>query len=217
MANFAAIVTEPPVKGLAVRFSSTAFSCTVLAVIISGAISWAEGTLTNKRVTMGFLNHGGMWSDLIVMPVVMGLAVPYFVRNRSLVISLLLFALVVTVIAHILWARWFRADRITGHIFPSHETGTWYLDISTAGWMHVLVMTLLLAAMFMYSLSPLPVEAVVGISLLLTVHMFIATLQPGWYCTGKLWSWTNFGPPILATFAVWSIAMLKILFARIPA
>lgn len=163
---------------------------------------------------MGFLNHGGMWSDLIILSVATGLAFPYFSKNRLLALAMLLVALVATVIAHAQWAKSFRAEGITGHMFPVHETGKWYLDISKAGWMHVLVMTALLAAIFMSMISPLPEKAVISVSFLFTAHVFLATLQPGWYCTGILWTWKNVGPPLVAAALIWIIAVLKIQHAR---
>jgi hypothetical protein len=197
-----------------VKFSLPAFIVTVAVVIISGVASFIEGTLTNKKVTMGFLNHGGMWGDLIIMSVVTGLAFPYFVRSRILVLSSLFIALVVTIIAHVQWAKSFRHDGITGHMFPTYETGIWYLDISGAGWMHVLLMAMLLMVILMYAVSPLPVNVLVAVSLLLTAHVFLATVQPGWYCTGELWTWRNFGAPLFVTILIWSIAILKIKLAK---
>jgi hypothetical protein len=173
-----------------------------------------EGTLTNKNVKIGFLNHGGMWGDLIILSTVNGLAFPYFLKSWILILSALLTALVVTILAHVQWAKWLRIEGTTGHMFPTHKTGEWYLDMSKAGWMHVFVMAALFAAMLMYSLSPLPVKAVVAVSFLLTAHGFLATMQPGWYCTGKLWTWRNVAPPLFATALIWSIAVLKIQFAR---
>ena len=162
---------------------------------------------------MGFLDHGGMWSDLIFMSVVVGLVFPYLATSRGVVFSSLLTALIATIIAHIYWAASMRSDGTTGHMFHVHQTGTWYLDLSWAGWMHVFVMTMLLTVMLLYVVSSLPAKSVVAVSLLLTTHLFLAMVQPGWHCTGELWTWGNFRPPLLVTAAVWSIAVLKIRFA----
>jgi hypothetical protein len=193
-------------------FSFAAFSATVGAVIVSGAVSLAEGTATNRRVTMGFINHGGMWGDLIIMSMVTGIVFPHLVRSYFL--SAVFVALALTVIAHAQWAKGMRNDATTGHMFPTHKTGKWYVDISAAGWTHVFVMTMLLTVTLMYAVSPAPTNIVVAISLLLTVHVFLGTVQPGWYCTGKLWTWRNFGPPLLEAALIWCIALLKIQFAQ---
>jgi hypothetical protein len=196
------------------KFSFTAFSAIVLAVIISGVASFLEGTLTSRRVTIGFLNHGGMWGDLIIMSVVTGLVFPYLVKSRIYALSALFVALTVTLVAHILWAKWMRSDGITGHMFPTNETGKWYLDMSGAGWMHVLVMSMLLTAVLMYAVSPLPKKVIITASLLLTMHVFLGMAQPSWYATGELWTWKNFGPPLVVAALIWSIAVLKIQLAK---
>ena len=82
------------------KFSFVSFAVIVLAVVVSGFASFVDGTLTSKRVTMGFLNHGGMWGDLIIMSTVAGFVVPHLVRSRVVVLSALCIAVAVTVIAH---------------------------------------------------------------------------------------------------------------------
>ena len=196
------------------KFSFAAFSVLVLAVVISGAASFVDGTFTSRRVTMGFLDHGGMWGNLIIMSVAAGVTVPYLVRSRIIALSSLAIALLVTIIAHVHWAASMRHDGSTGHMFHIHQTGTWYLDLSTAGWMHVLVMTMLLTLALMYAVSPVPVKIVLAMSLLLTAHVFLGMVEPAWYCTGKLWTWPNFAPPLLAAGLIWGIAILKLRLAR---
>lgn len=173
-------------------------------------ISFVEGTFTNRKVKMGFFNHGGMWSDLIVMSTMAGFASPYFKSSLILILISVVAALVITVIAHIQWADWFRAEGITGHIFPAHESGKWCSDISTAGWMHVFVMTTLLAASFMYALSPAPMHVVVTVAGLLTMHVVIGTIQPSWYCTGVFWAWRYFKQPLFVVLLIWGVAAIKI-------
>jgi hypothetical protein len=163
---------------------------------------------------MGFLNHGGMWGDLIIMSVATGLAFPYLLRSRGLALSSLVIAVLATIIAHVHWAASMRHDGTTGHMFHTCVSGTWYLDLSRAGWMHVIVMATLLTVALMYAVSPVPVKVVVAVSVLLTAHVCLAMMQPGWYCTGKLWTWLNFAPPLFATGLIWGIAILKVQLAR---
>jgi hypothetical protein len=196
------------------KFSLTAFIVTVAAVVVSGVISFMEGNFTSKNVTMGFVNHGGMWGDLIIMSVVTGLVFPYLIKNQICMFSALFLALTVAIIAHIFWAKGMQSEAVTGHMFPSHKTGKWYLDICGAGWMHVLVTTMLLAVIFIYAISPLPKNVIIATSLLLTIHVVIASVQPGWYCTGELWTLKNFVPPLVVAALIWSIAVLKIQLAR---
>ena len=196
------------------KFSFPAFLTIVLAVSISGIASFLEGTFTNKKVTMGFLNHGGMWSDLIVLSAVTGLVFPYLLRSQLYIFLSLTIAMIITVIAHIQWAKWMQNDAITGHVFPTHKTGIWYLDMSVAGWLHVAVMTALLAILLMYAISPLPKKVILVVSILLTLHIFLGMVQPSWYSTGNLWTWKNFGQPLFVTTLIWSIALVKMQFAK---
>ena len=159
---------------------------------------------------MGFLHHSGMWGDFFIMSIVVGLVFPYLVRSKAVVLSSLCIALTVTVLAHILWAK---GGPSTGHMFPTHETGKWYLDISVAGWMHVLVMGALFTVMLIYAVSPLPTKSVVAVSILVTAHLFLGMVPAVWVSTGETWTWRSFGPPVLVAGLVWGIAMLKIQFA----
>jgi hypothetical protein len=114
-----------------------------------------------------------------------------------------------SIVAHVQWAKWSRSDGVTEHVFRTHQLGIWYRDITLAGWMHVFVMAALLAIVLLYAISPLPIRVVITVSILLTVHVLIGTMQPGWYCTGKLWTWKNFGPPLLSAVLILTIAVLK--------
>src|SRR4051794_29776117 len=120
------------------KFSIVAFSFTVSAVLLSGTVALIEGTLTNRRVMMGFIQHGAMWGDLFIMATLAGVAVPHLNKNPTVVTYCSAIAFTGTIAAHAIWARWFRHEGITGHIFPTYENAVWYRDISWAGWCHVL-------------------------------------------------------------------------------
>lgn len=211
-----------------------------LASILSGTFAKLESLLgflnieDETRVTMPFVNHGGMWGDACLMSVVMGLIMPYIhyipldmyslldghgllsletvERVGKLTINILLMAVSLgfTILAHILWARGMRNDNITGHMWPAHTHKSWHRDMSFAGWAHVGVMTYLLGVVFWYAVYPMPHEVIWGVSVLLTIHVFLGTVQPGWYCSGKLWTWGNFAPPLVATTLIWGVAAAKL-------
>jgi hypothetical protein len=196
------------------KFNVAAFLGTIALVIVSGIISSIEGTLTAKRVTMGFLNHGGMWGDFLIMSTVAGLVTPHLAKQERVIVLAFVAAFVIAIFLHASWAKAMADEGVSGHMFPNHKTGKWYLDISGAGWAHVLVMTGLLAMVFLYAASPVPTGVIIIVSLLLTIHILIAAVQPGWYCTGVLWRWRNFGPPLVAAAAIWFVAILKIEFTK---
>src|SRR5205814_926778 len=99
-------------------------------------------------------------------------------------------------------------------MFPAHATGQWYLDMSVAGWMHALVMAMLLTVMLMYAVSPLPKNVVIAVSVLVSAHVFLGTAQPSWYATGKVWTLKCLGPALVTSALIWIIAALKIRFAK---
>lgn len=196
------------------KFSFAAFFTIAGLVALSAIASLADGTFTNRRVTMGFLYHGGMWGDLILMSVVTGFVFPYFLTNPRFVIPALLISCAVTFLAHVQWAQWMRKDGITGHVFPGHQTGVWYLDLSPAGWIHVVVMAVLLTAFVLYAISATPATVVFIVSILLSVHVLVGSVQPAWYCTGKLWSWPTVSVVLLSLGIIWTTAALKYRVAR---
>src|SRR5437867_856243 len=105
------------------KFNFPAFGASLVLVLLSGVASVAEGTFTSKRVTIGFLNHGGMWGDLIILSVVTGALWPYLSKSMPTVLPVLSFALAIAIGAHAQWANWMQSEGITGHIFPAHRTG----------------------------------------------------------------------------------------------
>jgi len=163
---------------------------------------------------MGFLNHGGMWGDLIIMSTASGIMFPYANKIWTVVLPVTCIAVGVTIVAHMQWAKWSRNDGVTEHVFPTHETGKWYQDISVAGWMHAIVMTALLSLTLLYAVSPAPRSVVLAASLLITVQVFLGLVQPGWYCTRKLWTWRHFGLPVFITALIWIVALLKLQAAK---
>lgn len=192
------------------KFSVPAFLATVGAVLLSGVVAFWEGYLTDKRVTMGFLSHGGMWGDLLLMSLVMALVVPNLIHDRIYVLPSLAFSLLITILAHAQWCRWMRLDATTGHMFPTHSAGRWYIDMSISGWMHLVFMTIMLGVLFVYVLSPMPIRVVVAVAILLSVHMLVGTLQPGLHLAVGPWKWRILLMPSLAVILIWIINGLKI-------
>ena len=192
------------------KFSFHALIVTLCAVVISAVVSCLEGTLTNRRVTMGFLNHAGMWCDLIIMPTLAGLIYPYITGNYISVSLSFSIALISSVIVHALWWKLMQFERITTHIYPTHSTGRWFSDLSAAGWMHIVVMTFLVCLLTLYAISPMPKYVVFSSSILLTIHVFLACIQPGWYCKGEIISAANLIPPSVLGVIIWVVAIWKI-------
>ncbi len=191
------------------KFSIAACVATIVFVAMQAFISFVEGTFAKNRwITMGFINHGGMWGDLLLLPVVNGFLWPYLtIKGELLPISVMMFVnCVITVLIHWKWADWLRESETRGHMFNANSVTSFTL----AGWLHVFYMTIQLTLLMLYVLSVIPPQVVWIISSVLTAHVFLGTVQPGWYCTGKVWTMGNIIPPTVCTALIWLIGVLKL-------
>ena len=76
------------------EWSWTTWAISVAAVVISGATAWAEGNWTRRRgLAMGFANHGGMWSDLVLLSMANAVIVPHLTWGPWIIGALLTSAL----------------------------------------------------------------------------------------------------------------------------
>lgn len=195
-----------------VSFSWPALIGAATFVLLSGAVAASEGTFTSARVTMGFVNHGGMWGDLLILPFVAAIVVPripFRTVSPLAVAGTLALACVLTVVAHQQWAAFGATLQVTDHVFPTHATGRWYSDISVAGWMHVAYMAAVIAILLAYCVLPLSPASILIVSALLTVHLPLGEIQPGWYTTGEPLAARNLVPPAVFVSLTWLIAWAK--------
>lgn len=195
-------------------FSRVAWGVSTLYMILSAYVSWREGTFRPGSVTMGFLNHGGMWSDFLLLPIVNGLIVPYLGRNaakRNLgACGLFACAVAVTLFAHAEWAAMGRAAGTTDFVFPRHSPGAWYSDMSFSGFLHLVYMSVELTLVLGYAVMRMPVKRVLLISGLLSVHLIVGQVQPGWYSTGTIWTARTIVPTLATVLLTWLVALYKI-------
>jgi len=186
----------------------------MLYMFLAAYVSWREGTFRSGSVTMGFLEHGGMWGDFILLPIVNGLIVPCFPRpsvKRCMATSgLAACAIVATIFAHAQWAAMGRASATTDFVFPRHTSGAWYNDMSLSGFLHLVYMSVELTLVLGYAVMPMPVKRVLLISGLLTVHLIVGQVQPGWYSTGTIWTVKTIVPTLTTVLLTWLIAWYKI-------
>ena len=194
-------------------FSWRAWAGMVTFVLVSAGVSWCEGTFTSKSVTMGFVNHGGMWGDLVILPIVAGQIIPYVWRDRRLsrpvLAALLVLAAMITIGAHQQWQRMGEAMGTTDHVFPSHGATTWYRDMSLAGYLHVVYMSGVLALLIAYAAVPIPPSTTVLVSVFLTVHLIVGQLQPAWYLSGTIWEPSTIMATTIPVLAVWVVGAWK--------
>ena len=162
---------------------------------------------------MGFVNHGGMWGDLLILPIAAASIIPRLdarARSATLLLSLFAVAVGLSLFAHAQWSAMGAILQTTDHVFPTHASGLWYRDISVAGWMHVAYMALQLAVFLGYIAVPMPREVILLVSGLLSVHLVIGQIEPGWYSTGEIWVARNVIPTGMCLVITWSVAVLKL-------
>lgn len=196
-----------------VEWSWAAWGVTVAAVAASGAIAWGEGTLTRlsrARVDMGFLDHGGMWSDALLLAVFNAIVVPHVSWHAWFAVPGAL-ALALTLVMHRAW--WSPTGSCRDHLWParSRDGKTWASSLSRAGWAHVVYMTAQLTLILVFLISRLPAAVVAAGSMMLAVHVAIGLLQPHWFCTGRKWNPAAAGPLTIALGGVALSAVVKLL------
>jgi hypothetical protein len=173
---------------------------------------------------MGFANHGGMWSDLVLLPMANAVIVPHLTFGPWIVP-----ALIVTTVAS-LWVHmhWYRRDRSADdladvahhpvhhhrdegdHVWPSHARGSWSRDLSWSGWAHVVYVVGELSLLIGFLIHPVPEEAVLLVAAIFTIHVPIGLLQPRWYRNGHIATVSE--QPLLAPLliALWAVVMIKL-------
>jgi hypothetical protein len=138
-------------------FSVIAWIASILYMALAGYVAWREGTFTAGSVSISFANHGGMWGDFMILPIVNGLIVPYLPRitgkRRIVAGGLLACAIMLTVFAHAQWAAMGKALGTTDFVFPQHTGGGWYNDMSVSGYLHLGYMGVELALILGYAWS----------------------------------------------------------------
>jgi len=220
-----------------VEFSWATWLISVAAVVASALLAWMRGDLRKRPgLDMGFANHGGMWGDLVLLPLANAVIVPHLGCGLWIIPALALCS-ALSAWVHL---HWYRADKdrdrrpldfardkpstvddgpssVHGrqglhsreHMWPSRPWGLWWKDLSWAGWAHVAYVAGELAVLMGFLLFPMPDAVVVVVCAIFTLHVPLGLLQPRWFLTGEIAS-PRKQPlllPLLAT--LWLVAFLK--------
>ena len=95
------------------------------------------------------------------------------------------------------------------HMWPSRPAGRWHVDLSWAGWCHVVYVAVEVALLAAYVISAMPPPAVVAaVSLLLTAHVSVGVLLPPWTAARQVFR-VDLGQTAAAIALVWIVAVLK--------
>lgn len=190
------------------------WSLSVAFVILSGTCAWCEGNGRRRPgLDIGFLEHGGMWGDLILLPIANAAIVPHLSWGAWL-IGPLLAGIAISGWLHACWHRGGGEGHWHEHMWPARPHGRWHRDLSWAGWMHVIYVAAEFGLLVAYALTPMPAWVVWLVTLILTLHVPIGLLAPAWVATrGRLVRNSLLVPALMV---LWTVAILK-LFAIGPA
>lgn len=196
----------------------TTWLVSVAAVGLSGATAWLEGNWRRRPgLAMGFRDHGGMWGDLLLLPLANAAMVPHLDLGWWIAPAVL----VSTAASFLVHRLWYRGDQVDGtheHMWPAHTHGTWPHDLSWAGWCHVAYVIAELTLLVGFLIHPMPIGVVVLVTAIFTVHVPLGLLQPRWFVVsgttsgGDRWPTVWKGQPLLAPClaALWLVAATKL-------
>lgn len=189
------------------EWSWTAWGITAGATALSGAIACWEGNWTRRvGLGMGFANHGGMWGDLVLLPMANAAVAPHLDAGPWIVAALAA-SILLSLVAH---KHWYDPQGTGDHMWPAHARGAWWRDLSWAGWAHVAFVAGQLTLVAGFALHSMSAEVVIFVAAILTIHVPVGLLQPHWYLTGHIA--TAMERPLLlpCLLAVWIATGLKL-------
>lgn len=189
------------------EWSWTTWAVSVAAVAVSGLVAWVEGLWRRRPgLDIGFVNHGGMWGDAVLLPLANAAIVPWLAPGWWLAAPLAL-AAASSVAVHVWWHGGVPVG-VRDHMWPSRPTGHWAADLSWAGWCHVAYVTGELGLLLAFAATLVPRDVVLLVTVVLTLHVPLGLLQPAWFATGRVFP---AGLRLLAATlaAVWAAGWLK--------
>ncbi|HXG89907.1 MAG TPA: hypothetical protein VNJ02_16385 [Vicinamibacterales bacterium] len=178
---------------------------------MSGATAWWEGSCRRRPgLAMGFVNHGGMWGDLILLPIANAAIVPHLTSGQWLAPAIAA-ATVASLWVHVHWYRGDKTTHSAEHMWPTRRHGSWHRDLSVAGWLHVLYVIGELTLLVGFLVHPMPRSAVWVVAAIFTLHVPLGLLQPRWFLTGDVAS-PRQQPLLLPLLAMlWAVALMKVM------
>lgn len=158
---------------------------------------------------MGFADHGGMWSDLVLLPIANAVIVPHLTVGPWLAWVVPIAALASAWVHHH-WYRGARASHSPEHMWPYRPHGMWVRDLSWAGWLHVLYVTGELTLLGGFLIHPMPEVVVLLVAAIFTIHVPIGLLQPRWFLTRRMATLRQQPLLVPSLAALWIVAIVKL-------
>jgi hypothetical protein len=193
-----------------VEWSWATWWISVAAVVVSAIAAWLEDSWAKRPgLDMGFVNHGGMWGDLVLLPIANAVIVPHLTAGAWIAIALAITA-IASVWVHVHWYRGKNVSHSPEHMWPCRPHGSCFRDLSWAGWLHVLYVIGELTLLIGFLLHPAPPATVLIVAAIFTIHVPIGLLQPRWFVTRQIASLRQQPLLVPCLAALWVVAALKL-------
>ena len=157
---------------------------------------------------MGFANHGGMWDDLVLLPIANAAIAPHLALGLWCAAAIAA-ATAASILVHVHWYRGHRVAHSPEHMWPTRPYGSWFRDLSIAGWLHVLYVIGELTVLVGFLLYSMPLATVLLVTAVFTIHLPIGLLQPRWFLTGRIARLREQPLLVPCLVALWAAATLK--------
>jgi len=161
-----------------------AFIITILAMAMEALVSFLEGTFLRrqkKKVSMNFLSNLAISvGGFIIFPMVNAIIVPKLKGGFLLYLLGLILGLILAAIAYRAW--WVEGEGNKGHVlwWEVGRSYIWTKDVTQAGWMHFLYLSVEIMLLVVYCFSPVEAMTAIMVSLCLFVLIVVANYQAAW-------------------------------------
>lgn len=154
-------------------------------VLIEAIVCFFEGNLTSSQISLrnqngfAFCSHWGMFCDLFLMPWIMAIAISYYSDQwqKGTVVNIGLVAIVITIAAHLAWAKTHPQGDFRGFLvrYPHYVTIT--------GLIHSFYMAITLTIIFLFYFQTVNVASTHAwiVTTLLIVLVDVSAVQPSYF------------------------------------
>lgn len=154
----------------------------VFIVLVGGFIAYEEGRFNHTQLgprSLPWLNHGGMYADLICITALCYFASPYLTESTSHpIVWYAVSAVCAFIISCLVHVAYYYIQPIPGHIIDPRYYG--WARLGWGGWYHVFYFWWALTIILLFFLAS-PGAPRLGACIALTLFVPLAIWQPGWY------------------------------------
>jgi len=151
----------------------------VLLVMIGAMIAFVEERFSHDQMgvkALPWINHGASWADLILISIIVALVMPYHEQWQAS--SIILYGSICGAIAvafHVLWAL---TMPVPSYIVEPSASG--FARLPVGGYYHLFYMWAVLTIIVLFYFAT-PGVPRLWVSILLTIYLPLAVMQPGYY------------------------------------